>query len=208
MGFYPALKYKVFTPFYDWFITQTMPEFEIKNRVISLAKLTENEKVLDFGSGTGTLAKMCLEHYPSIDFIGLDVDPKMIEIANNKNINGLKSVLFDGVTIPFPGHYFDRVLSTWVFHHLTRKQKIIAFKEIKRVLKPDGLFVLADWGKPSNWLQSLLFFILQVFDTFNQTVDNVNGQIPSLIKESGFMKIKSKGYMNTLFGTLRYWTSA
>jgi hypothetical protein len=36
-------------------------------------------------------------------------------------------------------------------------------------------------------------------------LDNVNGKIPFLIKESGFYSLEEKGHKNTLFGTLRYW---
>jgi ubiquinone/menaquinone biosynthesis C-methylase UbiE len=205
MGFYPALKYRILTPYYDWFINLTMPENEVKNRVISLADLNVYDSVLDFGSGTGTLAKICLELFPNVAVIGLEVDPEMIELANTREINGLKSILYDGKTIPFPDDYFDKVFSSWVFHHLTREEKVNAFKEIRRVLKPAGVFVLADWGEPSNWIQRFLFFILQVFDTFNHTLDNVNGKLPSIIEDSGFKNVKPEGHRNTVFGTLRYW---
>jgi ubiquinone/menaquinone biosynthesis C-methylase UbiE len=205
MSFYPALKYKIFTPFYDWFIYLTMPEMEIRNRVLELANISGKETVLDFGCGTGTLAAYALNQYFEIEVFGLDVDKKMIEIASNKKISGLNLVLFDGKVIPFPDNHFDKILSTWVFHHLRRDEKLQAFKEIRRVLKPDGVCVIADWGHASNFIQRCLFFVLQIFDTFNQTLDNVNGKIPFLIKESGFYSLEEKGHKNTLFGTLRYW---
>jgi ubiquinone/menaquinone biosynthesis C-methylase UbiE len=208
MEFYPALKYKIFTPFYDRFIGHTMPEKEIKNRVLDLSEISKGQKILDFGCGTGTLIYLGIQRNAQAEFVGLEVDPEMVEIARNKEIAGASLVLCDSGIIPFPDCYFDRVISTWVFHHLIRTEKIRAFKEIKRVLRPDGKFVLADWGRPSNFIQSMLFFILQIFDTFNQTVDNVNGEIPSLLDKSGFMKIEEVGHRNTLFGTLRYWVCA
>jgi ubiquinone/menaquinone biosynthesis C-methylase UbiE len=205
MSFYPALKYKIFTPFYDWFIRLTMPEKEVKNRVLELAEISGKQTVLDFGCGTGTLASYALHQYPEIVMIGLEVDPKMIEIANSKNIADFNLFLFDGKIIPFPENHFDKVLSTWVFHHLSREEKIQALKEIRRVLKPEGIFVIADWGHPSNFSKRCLFFVLQTFDTFNQTLDNTNGKMPFLIKESGFNHLEEKGHRNTFFGTLRYW---
>lgn len=205
MAFIPALKYHFLTPIYDRFIGLTMPEKEVKNKVIQLLKIEQGERILDFGCGTGTLVKLLLLKHPNLNVIGLDVDQKVLQVARNKGIKNKDIRLFDGLKIPYENEYFDKITSTWVFHHLTNEQKINAFSEIKRVLRPKGMFVLADWGRPSNRVQRILFFILQVFDNFHTTSANVNGEMTFLMRASGFSTIREEGFRNTIFGTLRYW---
>ncbi|WP_341224878.1 methyltransferase domain-containing protein [uncultured Arcticibacterium sp.] len=205
MAYIPALKYHILTPIYDWFIKLTVPEKEVKSKTIDLAEINADDKVLDFGCGTATLCQILLAKYVVTEVVGLDVDPAILEIAKKKSIPDLTLKEFDGEVIPFKDQYFDKVISSWVFHHLTTEQKINAFKEIKRVLKPDGVFILADWGQASNPIQRVLFFILQVFDNFHTTSANVNGEIVSYLKDAGFQKTEECGYRNTLLGSLRYW---
>lgn len=203
----PALKYHFLTPFYDWFIRLTMPELKVKNRLIYQAQLQPNEKVLDFGCGTATLTLLIEERCSSGTVIGLDTDPQILAIAHKK-ISQKKSAItlltHEGSTLPFPDCVFDKVLSSWVFHHLTTAQKITAFKEINRVLKPQGELHIADWGKSETALMRFLFFVLQVFDNFYTTNDNVEGKLPDLMQKAGFKEVEILGNQSTLFGTLSY----
>ncbi|MFT7247930.1 MAG: ubiquinone/menaquinone biosynthesis C-methylase UbiE [Arcticibacterium sp.] len=205
MAFIPALKYHFLTRYYDRFIGFWMPEKEVKRKAISLAKIDEGDLVLDFGCGTGVLMELFEEELLSSRIIGLDVDSEILAIAKAKGIAKVNLVLFNGTHIPFPDLHFDKVISTWVFHHLSREEKLRALKEIRRVLKPNGSFILVDWGRAANILMRILFFVLQVVDNFRTTSDNIQGQIPKLLKTSKFSFISELGHRNTFFGTLRFW---
>ena len=56
-------------------------------------------------------------------------------------IHGLSSILqrIDAETLPFPDATFDVVYSWGVIHHSAHPEQIV--REIRRVLKPDGLFI-------------------------------------------------------------------
>lgn len=206
-AYIPALKYHFLTPIYDWFIRLTMPEVKVKNQLVQQAELQAGEKILDFGCGTATLTLLIEEQCTDGLVIGLDTDPEIVAIAKKK-ISQKKSaitvLIYEGKNLPFPDRTFDKVLSSWVFHHLTTSQKIAAFKEINRVLKPRGELHIADWGKAETKLMRLLFFILQVFDNFYTTNDNVKGKLPQLIRKGGFQRVEILGNQSTLFGTLSY----
>lgn len=206
-AYIPALKYHFLTPIYDWFIQLTMPEMKVKNQLIQQAELRAGEKVLDFGCGTATLTLLIEEHCTDCEAIGLDTDAQILAMAKQK-ISQKKSavtlLMYDGNTLPFPDRTFDKVLSSWVFHHLTTSQKIEAFKEINRILKPRGELHIADWGKAETMLMRFLFFGLQVFDNFYTTNDNVKGKLPQLIQKGGFQQVEILGNQSTLFGTLSY----
>jgi SAM-dependent methyltransferase len=46
--------------------------------------------------------------------------------------------------LPYPDGSFDRVFSSLMLHHLDSASKDALLAEVRRVLRPDGLLVLAD----------------------------------------------------------------
>lgn len=201
----PALKYHFLTPYYDRVIRWLMPESLVKRKVIDLLNPKDNEHVLDFGCGTGTLLEILSSTNPEVKAYGYDVDPVILEIARKKNLGNSQLILGAGERLPFPDHYFDKVASSWVFHHLDKAQKQQGFSELYRSLKPGGLMIIADWGKPANFLMRFLFFLVQLVDNFHTTSDNVAGKLPDYITEAGFWPVEMVGYKNTLFGTLVFY---
>ncbi|RDB04888.1 class I SAM-dependent methyltransferase [Runella aurantiaca] len=206
-NYIPALKYHFLTPIYDWFIWLTMPEIKVKKRLIQQADIKKGQAILDFGCGTATLTLLIEDLHPDCTIVGLDIDPQILTISNKKaklKNSSIQLKEFDGKTLPFADASFDKVLSAWVFHHLTTEQKHHAFREIRRVLKPNGELHIADWGKAENGLMRFLFFVVQVIDNFYTTNDNIKGKIPQLLAIEGFRNVEIKGNQSTLFGTLSY----
>ena len=77
--------------------------------------------------------------------IGVDGDPKIIEIAKSKSRDANVRVKFDqamATKLPYANASFDRVLSTLFFHHIVLDAKSIALCELHRVLKPQAKMVL------------------------------------------------------------------
>jgi ubiquinone/menaquinone biosynthesis C-methylase UbiE len=205
-SFIPALKWHWATPFYDSFIKLTMPERKVKSKVIELLEINSSEKVLDFGFGTGTSLVMIAKSYPQARLFGYDVDEKIMKIARKKfdNENVEVTVFSENLEV-ISGNSMDKILSTWVFHHLTYDEKLESMSHLYRMLKPGGTLVIADWGKPQNFIMSFLFLILQVVDNFKTYNDNRNGSIAKLLLRAGFVKHSNVPSQNTLFGTLSYW---
>lgn len=96
--------------------------------------------VLDVGCGTGTRAQSIFSSIPWARVYGIDVSPEMVKIAREKNFE--RVVQSDMRQIPFPDNYFDVVTCLFnVMGYLpTPQERMRAFKEVKRVLKPEGLF--------------------------------------------------------------------
>lgn len=201
----PALKYDWLTKFYDPILRITMPEKQFKTALIKQANIQENHRVLDFGCGSLTLTLLAKQNQPKADLTGVDVDEKNLAIAKQK-AEKLRTEIhidkYDGVILPYPDNYFDRVVTSLVFHHLTPKQKRNSLKEIKRVLKVGGELHIADWGKAQNFLMRFLFYFVQFLDGFKTTNDNVKGLMPDYIRETGFFNARITKHYNTIFGTL------
>ena len=204
-NYIPALRWNWLTRLFDPLISITMPERKFKMALIEQAAILSHHRILDFGIGTATLSLMIKETKPSSEVNGVDVDEKILCIAEKK-IKKAKAKIFinkyDGVKLPYADISFDRVLTSLVFHHLTAEQKHNSLVEIKRVLKPSGELHIADWGKVSSVLMRSLFFFVQLLDGFKTTSDNVKGLLPSYIENAGFKKVEIKRNYATIFGTL------
>lgn len=206
--FIPALGYNWLTKFYDFTIRITMPEKKFRTRLIEIVAPTDTEKILEFGFGTGQNLIIAKQKHKQTTFVGLDIDPKVKAIANQK-IEDLKLdiplVLYDGEWFPFETNEFDKVYSSLVFHQLDTETKKNCMKEINRVLKPQGTLVIGDWGKPKSKFRRMLFYIVQILDGFKTTQENVEGLLPQYMIDCGFEKVQELEYINTKIGTYCYY---
>jgi tRNA (uracil-5-)-methyltransferase TRM9 len=118
----------------------------------------DGDRVLDFGCGNGRLLELFGEK--KIDYVGVDVSEKLIEIAKQKHVQ--ENITFQKIsgqgTLALPDDYFNAVYSIAVFHHLPseeHRKEITA--ELFRVLKPGGRAVIAVWNLwQGKYLKNLL----------------------------------------------------
>jgi SAM-dependent methyltransferase len=201
----PALKYDWLTPYFDLFIRWTMPESQFRGALIRQADIQPQQKVLDFGVGTATLSLLAKQLVPESTITGVEVDERISAIAKSKVARAKAAIridTYDGTNLPYADDSFDKVISSLVFHHLTRAHKKRALREIGRVLRPGGELHLADWGKARTLAGRILFLSVQVFDGFEATADNVKGLLPAFIADAGFVDVEETRTFATVFGTL------
>lgn len=198
----PALSYRWLTPLYDPFMKWIMRESAFKTCLIKESNMSSDHRVLDLGCGTGTLTILIKKSYHGADVFGLDGDPGVLKIAKYKaqkeglNISWDYGLSFD---LPYPDNYFDRVVASMFIHHLNSKNKIRSFKEVFRVLKPDGEFYIIDFGKPQNILMHLISLIMIHLE---ETSDNIKGLLPEMLLESGFGNVEIIDKFMAVFGTI------
>lgn len=204
--FIPALGHDWLTPLYD-FVAPLVGETAFKRALIAAAAIAPEQRVLDLGCGTGTLALMIAEACPGAQVSGVDIDPRILAIARDKAKRaGAALDLRQGSATapPFEAGSFDRVLSTLMLHHLTTPQKREAFAAVRRLLRSGGEFHIADWGKPHNPLMQLAALALSWFDGHDNTGANLRGEIPGLLREAGFESVAETQHWMTPFGTLTF----
>lgn len=201
----PALKFHWLTKIYDWLIGTFMPEKAFKTALLQNAEIKAQYQVLDFGVGTATLSIMAHNFNNKAVYQGIDIDDKILNIAKQKIEKDklpIQLLKYDGGVLPFETNSMDRVISSLVIHHLTDEQKIEAFKEFKRILKPNGEVHIADWSKPTSFIMRLCFHLVQFLDGYKTTSANVKGKLPTIIKDAGFSKVEITHNFNSILGTV------
>lgn len=160
----PALTFRRLTPLYDPLIRWTMREGRFKRRLVEQARIERHHRVFDLGCGTATLTLLVKQAHPEAEVVGLDGDPDILEIARAKiGSAGLEIALDQGMAFdpPYPDASFDRILSSLLFHHLTREDKVHTTREVFRVLRPGGELHVADFGKPRTAMMHLVSLVMR-----------------------------------------------
>jgi ubiquinone/menaquinone biosynthesis C-methylase UbiE len=207
----PALGHDSLTRFYDPLIALTLREKTLKGRLLDQAAIGRGHRVLDVGCGTGTLAILAKQRHPDAHVVGLDGDPKVLAIARAKIARaGVEVELVEGLAgpaAPFPPASFERVLTSFVLHHLTTDQKRGAFAAIRGWLRPGGQLHVLDFGPPSNPIQAFVARVFARLGGDDRVEDNWQGRLPALMREAGFGDVEVTGRAFTPFGSASFYAA-
>jgi len=104
--------------------------------------------VLDLGCGTGRLLERAAEKWPDARFVGVDLSPQMVAQARAKHVGDsrFRFEVGDAAALPLEPASMDVAFSTISFHHWG--DQLGGVRQVARVLRPGGLFVLADIRPP------------------------------------------------------------
>lgn len=201
--FIPALGFDVLTPLYDPLVALTTRERTFKRLLIAQAEVSEPQRVLDLGCGTGTLAVWLKQAVPGASVVGIDADDNVLARARRKAAKAGVDIRFDrglSAELPYDDRSFERVVSTLFFHHLRPSEKRATLREVHRVLVRGGRLHVADWGKP-NPLLRMMFYAVQILDGFENTRDQ-EGRLDRFFGEAGFQDVSLRAEVNAPLGTI------
>ncbi len=121
-----------------------------KRRVIRLADVGPRRRVLDLACGTGDIAFLAAARGARV--VGLDITPRMIELARAKSPRENRPALLvaDMVALPIAPATFDIVTAGYGLRNVPDLDA--ALREIHRALAPGGMFVSLDFNRPGNAL--------------------------------------------------------
>ena len=195
-------------PLYDWLapLMTLGSEHRLHRQVVARLALDRPAAVLDVGCGTGTLTRQIYDALPTDAprrVCGVDAAEAMIAVANKKAgaRPGLEFAAALAEELPYADASFDRVLSTFFFHHLNFELKIKSLAEIWRVLRPGGQAAILDvdvpyslFGKVCAWSGFWLFHQ-------DEIAENIRGKLREALDVSpwrGRWQIASRhsGYLS------------
>lgn len=108
--------------------------------------IKNSEKILEIGPGNARHLHYILQRAESVFYYGIDISDTMVAEAKNINSEFVDRgntffELTDGKIIPYPDAFFDKVFTVNTVYFWESPVEYLL--EIKRILKPGGLFALA-----------------------------------------------------------------
>ena len=134
----------------DWFEKVEEHRYSVEPFIHAFAQFTRHhgKRILEVGVGAGTDHLQWARAGAQCN--GVDLTDAAIETTRARlALYGFQSNLqrIDAELLPFPDNSFDIVYSWGVIHHSERPGQII--EEIRRVLKPGGIFIGMMYGRHS-----------------------------------------------------------
>jgi len=181
---------------YDWAVKlMTGGRIDkIKARIAEQAK--SGDRVLDIGCGTGTLALRLLRKGAYVT--GFDCSEFMVKqaekYATDEGLNDRLTLVQDSVTQlrkHFEDDSFDIITSTMALGEFPREYLNYILRDCRRILKPDGLLLIADEVWPEKLLPRLLYqigmvlFWIPQFLLLRRALFPINN-LRKIIEEAGF----------------------
>jgi len=113
---------------------------------IAALDLVEGDVVLEIGPGNGTHVKDLMSTAPNIRYYGVDISETMVVEAGKINEadvqhGNVSFELTDADQLNFKANFFDKIFTVNTLYFWEHPSAYAA--EIRRVLKPDGIFCLA-----------------------------------------------------------------
>ncbi|MBE8516172.1 class I SAM-dependent methyltransferase [Amycolatopsis sp. H6(2020)] len=165
--------------------------------LVSRAEVETGDRVLDVGCGTGYLAGLAARAAgPAGSVLGVDASEPMIDFA--RRTTGSAFCRFEVGTaqaLPAGDGEFDVVLSSLMLHHIPDGDQPAVLAEMRRVLRPGGRLMLADFRAPKS---GLLRHAVGLFSG-PRMLDDPDGRLSGLVRSAGF-GVDDEGQ----FGLLHY----
>ena len=174
----------------------------VENSAAYLAPhLREGMRMLDVGSGPGTITVDFARRVRPGLVIGIDVAADVVEratgLAASQRVDNVEFRVGDAYALPFEDDTFDVVHAHQVLQHLARP--IDALREFRRVLKPGGLLAVRDvdyggviWSPASAGLTRWLELYHDVH-AGNGGEPDAGRHLKRWVREAGFGSIEVSG---------------
>ncbi len=185
------------------------------NAVLDTLGVSENDVIIDFGSGTGTFAIQAALRCATV--YAVDVSQAMIDYAQIKaEKEGVSNIEFchsGFLNFKYDGPAADYITTTFAFHHLPDFWKGIALHRMYHMLKPGGqLFIHDGIIEEHNAIENIAaliekltfaggdFLQLDAEGHFKEEFSTYDWIMDGLLTRAGFI-IKSKNIHDGVIGT-------
>ncbi|MDX2158122.1 MAG: methyltransferase domain-containing protein [Hyphomicrobiaceae bacterium] len=119
-------------------------------RLVELVGPKSSWVALDVATGAGHTAAQFAPHVARV--VASDLTPEMLaqvrKLAAEKGLANMETTIADAEAMPFPDQHFDLVTCRIAPHHFSSIAMFLS--EVRRVLKPGGVFALVDNVSPDE----------------------------------------------------------
>ena len=145
--------------FLNHFLSFGIDRFWRRKAVRLISGNYKNPEILDVATGTGDLAITAMMTDP-LKITGIDISQNMLEIGREKirkkGLSGTIELMHgDSERIPFGDNLFD--VSIVAFGVRNFADPLKGLKEMKRVIRNNGMIVVLEFSKPSGFLFRIIY---------------------------------------------------
>ncbi len=205
-SFIPAFGKRWLLPLYDPFLWLLGAD-ATKRPLVEQAQIKSGFRVLDIGCGTGTMAAMIKKLHPAAEVVGIDPDPDALAVCKRKSNRAGLAIEFDrgfADLMPYADASFDRVFSSFMFHHLTADEKSATLREIRRVLKAGASLHLLDFIR-AHATQSKTSEHGLLVHRGGAVAERIEERMTAIMDEAGFVDAKEVSRGKIFFGPIAYY---
>ena len=158
--------------------------------------IRKGQKILDLGCGTGALTIRAAQKAANVK--GIDINSQMLEIAQNRaaEANLAQNVELCEMGVAELGgeesESYDIVMSGLCFSELTEDELAYTLRQAKRILKPEGLLLIADEVRPKSISKMILNWLIRVplvtiTYLITQTTTKAVRNLPEKVEKAGLV---------------------
>jgi len=122
----------------------------------------KNKNILEIGCGRGGGIKALNKYFNFNEIHACDLNEKNIEYCNNNNTD-IKFKVSDAQNLNYPNNYFDIIIN--VESSYNYEDFSLFFNEVKRVLKPNGIFLYTDVGRTIHFFPNFFHLFKNIIRT-------------------------------------------
>jgi len=129
----------------------------LAGQFIDFVEVQDGERVLDMGSGTGSLAMALAAVTSSTEIVAIDPSKQYIQFARKRSGNSrVRFHVGDAMNLPYPDGYFDKCLAQLMISFVPDAHRVIA--EMHRVTKAGGTIAACLWASGRSNQRSWTFW--------------------------------------------------
>jgi len=143
--------------------------------------------VLDLGCGAGHASFVAARRVAQVT--AYDLSSQMLEVVSNaakeKGLSNITTRQGYAEALPFAAESFDVVISRYSAHHWHDVGQ--ALRDVKRVLKPGGIFIIMDVMAPGHPVRDIWLQTVEALRDTSHVRNYASGEWLSLIDEAGLI---------------------
>jgi SAM-dependent methyltransferase len=120
-----------------------LSDYSARPFVLDMCEPIKDARIFDLGCGEGYVSRQLINR-GAASVVAIDISEKMIDSAKSIETVGISYSVGDARSMAeYDSESFDLVLAMFLFNYLNVEESAQTIKEIFRILKPGGRFVMA-----------------------------------------------------------------
>lgn len=172
-----------------------------ENIIFSQIDFSEQQKIIEIGSGVGAQTQILLERFPHLHIDCVDASPEQIKRASETLKDSVKSGNInmhqaDAKKLPIANDTMDGAFICWLLEHV--QEPLAILEEVRRVLKSGGVIYCNEVFNSTFYLHPYSPAMLKYWFEFNDYQWSikgdpfVGGKLANYLMKAGFQSITTK----------------